>query len=320
MLDDVERRIQSQPIGAAGDRNLDREMRQFSVARAIGAMAGISGIDAGREREISTEYARRMGRSSEGLIIPFAALETRVVTSAGPATGPVAVPGNNLIQTTLDGSRWIDALRNRTVILNHGATLITELSGYLDIPRLVTPAVTAFVAENAPFPVSDETWEKISLRPKSAGGIVEISRTMILASAAPGVEDLVRNDLMSGVARTLDYAALAGTGGVQPLGILNTPGIGQVAIGANGGPLTFQMIADLIGTVQDANADDGQFAFFGSPRVRRAAAKLATTYRRAPRPRCGVRGLAPGVQQPASRQRHEGHGDRPLDPALRRCI
>ncbi len=278
-IEEAERRMAGQPIGGTGDPRLDREVRCFSVTRAIGAAAGIVGIDAGREREVSAELARRSGKQTEGIIIPFGALaETRVVTSAGPvAPGtPVSPPGNNLIQTTLDGQRWIDALRNRTVILNHGATLITELTNFLDIPRLVTPAVTQFVAENAQFPISDETWERVQLRPRSAGGIVEISRTMLLASAAPGIEDLVRSDLTAGIARTIDAAALTGTGNTQPLGILNTPGIGSVALGTNGGPLTFACISDLIGTVQDANADaDAEtFMFLGSPRVRRAAAKL----------------------------------------------
>lgn len=279
LVEDAERRMAGQPIGGTGDGRLDLAMRGYSVARMIGAAAGIAGIDAGRERELSAELARRSGHTGEGLIVPFAALETRVVTSAGPvpAGTPVAVPGTNVIPTFLDGERWIDALRARTVILAHGATMITELTGYLDIPRLVTPAVTAFVAENAPFPVSDETWEKVSLRPKSAGGIVEISRTMLLASAAPGIEDLVRRDLTAGIARTVDAAALTGAGGTQPLGILNTPGIGLVpAGGANGGPLTFGVISDLIGAVQDQNADAASeaFMFIGSPRVRRAAAKL----------------------------------------------
>lgn len=282
-VDALDRQTRGSTVG--GGDSFERELRQFSVTRALGAMAGIAGIDAGREREVSAEMARRSGRQTEGIIVPYAALaETRVVTSAGPVPQgtPVTAPGTNLISTVLDGQRWIDALRARTVILSHGATLLTELSSYLDIPRLVTPAVTQFVAENAPFPVSDETWEKISLRAKSAGGIVEISRTMLLASAAPGIEDLVRRDLTAGIARTIDAAALTGTGGVQPLGILATPGIGIVALGANGGPLTFASIADLIGTVQDANADaDGEsFMFIGAPRVRRAAAKLTDTQQR----------------------------------------
>ena len=280
-VDDAERRAAGTPLGSSGDRTFDREVRQFSVARAIAAMAGIKGIDAGREREISAEYARRAGKSTEGIIVPFAALadtERRVVTTQGPASGAVVPVGTNLVQVSLDNYRWIDALRSRTVILNHGATLLTELTGYLDIPRLVTPAVTEFVAENAPFPISDEVWERVSLRPKAAGGIVEVSRNMLLASAAPGIEDLVRADLTAGIARTIDKAALVGTGGVQPVGILHTPGIGQIEIGPNGGPLTFEAIADLIGTVQDLNADaddNGDWLFIGSPRVRRAAAKIA---------------------------------------------
>ena len=93
-----------QAIGGTGDARLDREMSQFSVTRAIGAAAGIAGIDAGREREVSTELARRSGRQTEGIIVPFGALaETRVVTSAGPVPPERGYPRR---ATTTFRPRW----------------------------------------------------------------------------------------------------------------------------------------------------------------------------------------------------------------------
>ena len=36
-VDDAERRAAGSPLGGTGDTSLDRELRQFSVTRAIGA-------------------------------------------------------------------------------------------------------------------------------------------------------------------------------------------------------------------------------------------------------------------------------------------
>ncbi|UFN49263.1 phage major capsid protein [Roseomonas sp. OT10] len=89
------------------------------------------------------------------------------------------------------------------------------------------------------------------------------------------MEQLARNDMALVLAETLDRAAIAGSGaGAEPRGILNTSGIGGVSAGTNGGALTFDLVADLQGQVEDANADGGSMGFLTNTRVRRAAAKM----------------------------------------------
>ncbi|MDO9713827.1 phage major capsid protein [Paracraurococcus lichenis] len=276
-VDEMERRAAAQPIGGTGDRNLDRELRGFSLVRAIAGQVPGLNVDAGRERELSQELARRAGRPFQGIAVPMAVfqepMERRVVTSAAPVGGP----GGNLIATDLDGSQYIDRLRNATVVRRLGARMITGLVGNLDIPKLKASATVGWVAENAPLTASDPQYAKTAFRPKHAGAIVELSRNLLM-QASPDVEQLVRADFAALLAEALDAAALKGTGaGNDPTGILNASGVGSVVMGTNGGALTYDAVADLMGQVEDANGAGDAMAFVSNTKVKRAAAKLKTS-------------------------------------------
>ena len=102
-----------------------------------------------------------------------------------------------------------------------------------------------------------------------------------MLQSSPDVEQLVRGILAQVLAQSLDAAAIAGTGASnQPRGVLNTSGIGSVAMGTNGLAVTYDAVADLMGTVADANAEAGSLAFLTNTKVRRAVAKLKDTQAR----------------------------------------
>ena len=263
------------PFGGTGDRRLDDAMQGFSLRRAIAGAAGLS-VDWGREHELSTEVARRAGRQFQGIAVPMSVFHQpagrgeRVLTTLLPSGGP----GGNLIETTLDGTQFIDLLRRALVIQSLGATVLSGLRGNVDIPRQTGSATSQWVAENASLTASDPTIGAISLTPKHCGAITELSRNMLLQSSVD-IEMLIRRDFAALLAETLDMAAVAGTGSSnQPRGILNTSGIGNPAMGTNGGALTFDAVADLMGAVADQNADLGRLSFLGNSKVKRAAAKL----------------------------------------------
>ncbi len=268
-VDDAERRIAGAPVaGGGGDRHLDREIRRFSIVRAIAGAAGIPGVDDALEREVMQETARRAGRSFQGMAVPRAALhrplETRVVTT----TTPVGIPGGNLIATLLDGSQYIDALRAALRIRQLGATVIADLTSNVDIPRLAQTASAGWVAENTALTPSDEGFDKVSLRPHHAGAMVELSRNM-LQQSTPDIEQVVRADLAAVLARTLDGAAIAGTGtSAQPTGILNVTGIGTHALGTNGGSPIWGDVVALIEAVENYNVGDDARGFLGNAKFK----------------------------------------------------
>ena len=91
LIDAADRRVQGESITGSGDDRLDRELRSFSLLRAIGIhVPGVAEtIDCGREREMSAELARRSGRKPEGVLVPMEVfqrpIEHRVLTTANPA-------------------------------------------------------------------------------------------------------------------------------------------------------------------------------------------------------------------------------------------
>ncbi|MGA9865023.1 MAG: phage major capsid protein [Acetobacteraceae bacterium] len=260
-VDDIERRMAGTPVG--NDRHLDAEMREFSLVRAIAGAAGMD-VDWGREREIGQEIARRSGRQFNGIAVPMATMRRPIEQRAVVSTSG----GGGVIGTYLDGSLYIDLLRAKLVIRRLGARMLTGLVSNVDIPRLSSPTAAGWVAENTALTETDEVFDKVSLRPKHAGAIVELSRNMLLQST-PDIEQLVRADMAAVLARTLDAAAIDGTGLAEdPVGIVNQSGVGGVAIGTNGGAMTWAKLLSMVETVELANAGDETRAWVGNPNVK----------------------------------------------------
>ena len=268
---DAERRMQGAPVVGTTDRQFDDECRAFSMTRAIAAQMPNSTVDAGREREVSQELARRSGRTFAGIAVPMAVFEERILTTTIPGGGP----GSNIIATDYRGDQFIDRLRNAIRVRALGATVLSGLTGNVDIPRLKASTGTGWVAENAAITATDPQFEKVSLTPKHVGAVVEYSRNM-LQQASPDIEQLMRSDMAGMLGEAVDLAAIAGTGASnQPLGILGTSGIGSVAIGTNGGPITWASVIDLIGSVETVNAMGT--GFFTNARVTRNARRTLKT-------------------------------------------
>ena len=153
--------------------------------------------------------------------------------------------------------------------------MLTGLTSNLNIPRLARAASVGWTAENTPLPVTDEAFDKISLRPKHAGAIVELSRNMLQQVASPDIEQLVPSDLAAVRARALDSAAIYGDGlSFNPVGILRTPGVPVLSLGPNGAPRNYDAIADLMGLPMNANAMGENMGFLGNTKVRQHVAKM----------------------------------------------
>ena len=181
-IDDLDRRASSNPLGGSGDATFDRQCAEFSITRAIAAACNFPGVDAARERETSAELARRSGRNFEGIPIPLRALshngpmrdamgrrrvEQRVISTTTPAAGP----GGALIPLVLDRRQYVDVLRPAMVVRSMGARVLSDLRANLDLPRMTGATTYGWFAENSAIPTSDETFDRVSLRPRHAGAI-----------------------------------------------------------------------------------------------------------------------------------------------------
>ena len=248
-----------------------REAERFSMVRAIQAVASGSWANAGREREVSQELEHRTGRKTQGFLMPdTTGWNTRTYT-AGSGTA-----GGNLIATDLLADSFIEALRNRLVVAELGATMLPGLVGDVAIPRRTTSATAYwFGADDADaVTASTGTIGQVSMAPKTVGAYSKFSRLMQL-QATPEIEQLIRADFIALLANAIDAAAINGAGsGSEPTGILQTSGIGSVAGGATGAAPTLDHLMDLKKEVAVDNADVSTAAFLTNAKVEAVLSKL----------------------------------------------
>lgn len=248
------------PAVTRADDKLDKELRsRFSVTRAIAAAAGLD-VDAGFEREMQGELARRAGRPAKGVYIPHEVFETRVqVTGSDPAGGYIA-PKN------YRPDQYISALTASSVVRSMGARVLSGLTGDVEIPRETDSPAIGWVGENQPLSVDDAAFGMITLRPRHAGALAEWSRNMLLQSS-PDVERLLRQMLARNLALAIDRAAINGAGTLEPLGLL------QSGIQTHGYATDlFTSTAVAIGKADAENVDASR-AFLTTPAIKEICLK-----------------------------------------------
>jgi HK97 family phage major capsid protein len=275
LVDEAERRMNGEHIAGTGDNRLDAELRSFSLRKAILSQVPGHNEDCQRERELSSEIARRSGRQFQGVCIPYSVfhqpVEKRVVTSESNTS---TAGGGELIATALDSANYIDKLRSALVIRQLGARILTGLTGNVDIPKLETSASVGWVAENTALTPSDEDYSSVQLRPKHVGGIVEFSRNMLLQSS-PDIETLIRNDFAAVIARAVDSAAINGGGANEPTGIIATTAVDH---SVDFSTPSWEAVLDLIATVENADAVGTAFATTANVvKVLRSTAKVGSS-------------------------------------------
>lgn len=275
-LADAERSAPAIVHGRLGDGAFEERARDFSVVKAIRAAmprdVGGGDVDAGFEREISSEVARRSGRTFQGIAVPdqvFLA-EKRTLLAGSSAA--------DLVPNVHRADMFIDRLRSALVMERLGATVLSGWIGTVDIPRQTGSSAAQWVAEDGSLTETDAAFDDVTLAPKTVGAMTSYSRRTLL-NASPSVEQIVRNDLAAIIAAAIDEKAIAGDGTSNtPTGILNTAGIGSVAMGANGGAPTWQSILDLIAELEIDNAEGR--AFLTNPKFvkkARGTVKVADT-------------------------------------------
>lgn len=239
------------------------EKREFSLLRAMEAAATGKWEKAGLEREVSAELEKQHGRSATGFFVPTD-LMARAYSKGNAAIG------GNTIATDFRDDLFIDLLRNRLATAQLGATVLDGLVGDITIPKQLTGNSVTWVDENGQASDSNATFGQIGLKPKTVTANTELSRKFMLQSSL-SAEQFARNELLQAMMLGIDLAAINGSGtSNQPTGILNTSGIGAVAIGTNGGSLTWQHIVALETSIAAANADLGNLAYLTNTKVRGA--------------------------------------------------
>ena len=239
-------KISTKPVETVKPVEMDqRDASRFNITAGIrAALSGDwSSYEAGLVREMSAEVQKSMGRApsaERAFFIPFSALTRATYVTSGASTG------GNLVATDLLDQDFIEFLRNRSVMLAAGVRTMPGLQGNVAIPRRSGVASTYYLSsQTTAITQSESTFDQVTLSPKNLAALSKYSRQTLL-QATPGIEQLVRTDLIDGINVAMDLGILNGSGSSgQPTGIMQTSGIGSVAIGTNGGAITLETLVNL---------------------------------------------------------------------------
>lgn len=259
VLTEMGKRAPAATPGGSPDLGMEpKEVKRYSVLRAIQAKASGDWSNAGLELEAHRAIEKRVGPSRRnGIYVPYEVQKRDL--SAGAANN-----GQRLVATDLRPQDFIELLRARTRVAALGARMLTGLVGNVSIPRQ-TGAGTAYWLANEATAIteSDQTIGQLALSPKNVGAYTEISKQLTMQST-PDAEAMVMDDLARVLAIAIDSAAIAGPGtGGTPTGITATAGIGSVT----GTTLGYAGIVEFQTDVGAANALADGCAYLTTPAV-----------------------------------------------------
>lgn len=169
--------------------------------------------------------------------------------------GGFLVPGEVLVD------QLIPKLRPRLIARLLGATEADFVTTPVDIPKEVTDPTVEALAENEAGTPSDAELGQLRLEPHTAQAYIEASRRLLTMGA--GAETILTNMMTKKIATTINGWCLTGTGGKQPVGVINATGVGSVdfssvTIGADDVPPDFyQKMLLFEERLEDADAFNG---------------------------------------------------------------
>jgi len=143
----------------------------------------------------------------------------------------VDTAGGHTVQEDVLGDSFIELLRNAPLVAQAGATTLSGLVGNVSIPSQTGAATADWLTETGATTPSEQTFGEVTLAPKRLSAETPFSKQLI-AQSSIDIESFVRRDLANIMIRTIDLAALHGTGASnQPTGIANTAGINALTFG-----------------------------------------------------------------------------------------
>lgn len=161
-------------------------------------------------------------------------------------TEGVDAQGGYLVRPQVE--RQIVQARELDNVLRQLCSKLTVTTNSIQLDQLGLTTTAGWVAELAQKPESTGmTLATVTANVFTAAGLATISN-QLLADSNPAVDGLVTADLTKRLVALEESAFLSGSGSGQPLGILNTPGIGATALSSTA-------IVDLLDAILDAIAD-----------------------------------------------------------------
>lgn len=204
----------------------EKDVKRYSVLRAIRAKMNGGPLD-GLERECSDEISKKLERQPTGFFLPDEVVadtyKKRIMASGGDRRTLLAgnaTDGGYTVATEILTSEFMRLLRNNTRVVELGARFLSGLTGDISIPRQLTGATVTWVSEIGGLSATSATFGQVVGKPRRVGSSVPYSK-QFLAQSSLDAEAFVVEDSDLAMAVELDRVAIGGSGGAQPLGILN---------------------------------------------------------------------------------------------------
>ena len=244
-----------EPRFGSGDKSDDNPFNRLKDYRLFKAIRSclpgeqpLNGLEGEVHRELE-KRASEFGLATRGVRIPHSlpmgGPEKRVTdTTAGAGAISINV-----------ASTFIDVLRAKLVFRQAGAQVVPGLLGTFKMPKKTSRAAGAWVGESTAATAADMALSAVTFAGKTVCGATKISRDL-LHQTALDLEMIARDDLVTGIAEAIDLAGFHGTGSSnQPQGIAANSSCPTVAIGTNGGSMTWAKLIELQTTVLGANGE-----------------------------------------------------------------
>jgi HK97 family phage major capsid protein len=250
-----------------------RSKDRFSISKLLSEGDKVSGYEKEMIEESRNE-ARAQGINPTGIYLSNSVMnsimpEKRTMTAATDADGGFLIPTEKI--------DWFDALFAYSVLDKLGIQKLTGLSANTDIPGFSSAVVSGWAnGETGTQSPDDPTVVNRALRPKLLYGATNISKRLAIQTNR-SVDQMIMMDIMASMAQTLQAAVINGSGSSgQPTGILNTSGIQSVAMGTNGGALSFAKALELWAAIAQANSNMDNFKWLTNPLVHGKALQTST--------------------------------------------
>ena len=175
--------------------------------------------------------------------------EGKALTAEGKAmTEGTDAQGGYLVRPQVE--RQLVEARESDNILRALCSKLNVTTNAIQLDQLGLSTTAGWVAELATKPESTAmTLASVTASVFTAAGLATISN-QLLADSNPEVDGLVTSDLAKRLVALEETAFLSGTGTNQPLGILNTSGIGATSLTATDIPSLLNAILDAIAAVE----------------------------------------------------------------------
>ena len=263
---DAANQLEAAEQRAAADKFADHakaQNRRFSFVKFLRELTEgkLSGLELEAAEAGADEY-RRLGLSQTGTVIPTFILRAISGQNAG-----TPADGGNLHETM--ANRYVEVLKEKLVVAQLGATILTDLVGTL--PVITSAQIAAgWGAEGAESPITKASFARAEMTPHR--NYVSTSFTKdLLRQTSFDVENFLVNLMTEAHANLLEAAAIAGDGtNNAPKGILESCSDANgnlIAIGTNGGAISWKNIVALESRINSVNANRGNLGYLTNAKV-----------------------------------------------------